>query len=49
MLEATLVRLDDRDRKLLEAEARRLGVSRAAVIRMLVREHLPQRPQDVRR
>lgn len=49
MLKPTLVRLDERDRELLELEAQRLGVSHAAVLRMLVREYLPATPKQVRR
>ena len=48
-MKQTPVQLDDLDRALLDAEAKRLGTSRAAVIRMLVREHLPTTPREVRR
>ena len=48
-LKITTMRLGQVDRDLLAAEARRLGTTSSAIIRALIREHLPQRPQDVRR
>jgi|Laugrefa1bdmlbdn_1035148.scaffolds.fasta_scaffold00406_3 hypothetical protein len=42
-MKPTLISLSPRDREMLDAEAARLGVSRAAVVRILVREHLAPR------
>ncbi len=42
-MKSTPISLSQRDKDLLDAEAARLGVSRAAVVRILVREHLGAR------
>jgi hypothetical protein len=40
-MKATVMRFDEGERALLDKAARRLGVSAAAVLRMLVREYAP--------
>jgi hypothetical protein len=40
MMRRRMIVLDDTDRALLDAEAKRLGLSRAAVIRLLIRTHI---------
>jgi hypothetical protein len=48
MMRPRMIVLDDTDRALLDAEAKRLGVSRAAIIRLLIRTHLaaPRAPSE---
>ena len=45
----TPIHLDTVDRELLTAEAQRLGTTLSAIVRRLIREHLPTTPQQVRR
>lgn len=40
-MKATVMRFDEEERATLDRAARRLGVSAAAVLRMLVREYAP--------
>lgn len=48
-LKITTMRLAQVDRDLLAAEAQRLGTTASAIVRALIREHLPTTPQQVRR
>jgi hypothetical protein len=42
-MKPTPISLSPKDKELLDAEAARIGVSRAAVVRILIREHLAPR------